>query len=92
MRTFTASLFSYSHHENRKMIGKASKIVVADSAKGDDSEEILSRAVAIFPVTDAHPEDEQTVLAETLTKFLNARVEAMEKAIEHDALLQRIIQ
>jgi recombinational DNA repair protein RecT len=43
-------------------------------------------------VTDAHPEDEQTVLAETLTKFLNARVEAMEKAIEHDALLQRIIQ
>ena len=88
MRKFKTYTYHWDRHADRKMIGKATQIVVADALNND---EVEVRTVATFPVSDLYPEDQQKALADVLCNFLNGRLEAIEKTFEGDALLQRII-
>lgn len=77
------------HRDHKK--GDISRYLIADTLT-DDPAEAEQRAIATLPITAAHPQDEQEALANAIVKFLNNRAAAMAKAIEDDALLQRIMQ
>ena len=86
VHTYTWQLGSREHKA-----GDISRYVIADTLTNDPAE-AEQRVIATLPVTAAHPQDEQEALANAIVKFLNNRTAAMAKAIEDDALLQRIMQ
>jgi hypothetical protein len=91
MRKAFIHTYTWQQGTREHKAGDTSRLVIADTLT-NEAAEAEARTIATLPITLAHPIDEQEALANAIVKFLNARTAAMEKAVEDDALLQRIMQ
>jgi hypothetical protein len=84
---------SWTQHTDRRLLGKIAEHIVADwndKTEGDRTASNYRQEIAVFPVSDRYDSESQLALAIKLTNHLNDVLAAQEKAVNDDALLQRI--
>lgn len=92
-RRYSGNIYTFSQGDRK---GQTARIIVADweqknKFEWDENDPRYRPPLCIFTVSVLHDEESQRNVANKLVDYLNAVLDAQDKAVVDDALLQKIM-